>query len=182
MKIYWILALIGALALIVLLVLLELGVLKSPGASVQIPQITQIPQRLKSSLAAGEAGKLANVLKPADVYRLTQQGLVGKEALAQFVKSPLLHFEHTENPHSVGAYKYREEVALRVSALEALDRLAIKNPTEIQKILEEIAKIQQDPTLQFLVRISLEGIYSKRPGKLSRTMDEMIAEKKIIKK
>lgn len=183
MKITWFLALLGGILLLVLLILLELGILRSPFASQSegyrqktIPQAPVPPTPSAPTSPTSETEKGRREL----VYKLTQKGLVAKEELAKLVKSPVPQFENLDNPHSVGTYKYREEVALRVTALEALDKLARENPAEVQKLLEEIAEIQQDPTLKFLVRISLQGIYSNRPGKLSRTMDAMITEKEKL--
>ena len=186
MKITWFLALLGAFLLIALLVLLELGILKSPfaagGKSGSAAYSTPVASKFVNSLsptATTDSTKQPNSRRQA-LYKLTQQGLVAKNELTALVKTPIPVFEHLENPHSAGAHQQREEIALRVTALEALDKLSIENPAEIQQALEEIAKIQHEPTLKFLIGVSLEGIYNKRPGKLTRTMDAMIQEKEKL--
>ncbi|WP_413290546.1 hypothetical protein [Bdellovibrio sp. HCB337] len=184
MKFTWFFALLGALALIALLVLLELGILQSPFAETSAPTSAAIASATSSTADVDALAKAQPPVKDQarfqEVYTLTQQGFIAKEKLARIVKTPLPTFEQLDNPHSVGTYKLRDEIALRVTALEALDKLAVDHPQEIQKILEDIAKTQTEPTLKFLVRVSLDGIYAQRPGKLSRTIDAMITEKEEL--
>jgi hypothetical protein len=131
--------------------------------------------------AGQDSVKTAANSRQESVYKLTQQGFSAKNELATAnVKSPIPKFEHLQDPHSVGSYELKGEIALRVTALEALDKMASEHPQEIKKLLEEIADQQPEPTLQFLVRISLDGIYSNRPGKLKRTIDAMILEKEKL--
>jgi hypothetical protein len=69
----------------------------------------------------------------------------------------------------------RFDVSLRITALEAIDqRLASgeASASAINTILEK----QKHPTLLFFARISLEGLASGRPGKLTRFIDQAFSE------
>jgi hypothetical protein len=185
MKITWFLALLGAVLLISLLVLLELGIIQSPFVSLQTPEgsgtaVTGAQTLAPAALAGQDSVKTAANSRQESVYKLTQQGFSAKNELAKIIKTPIPKFENLNDPHSVGNYELKEEIALRVTALEALDKMASEHPQEIKKLLEEIADQQPEATLQFLVRISLDGINSNRPGKLKRTIDAMILEKEKL--
>lgn len=97
--------------------------------------------------------------------------------LAEIAGTEIPAFEHLENPHSTGTYRFRNELALRITALENLDLRLIKE-TEAKAYLINILQNQRNSTLQFLTQLSLDGIMNQKPGKLNRVIEAMLAEKK----
>jgi hypothetical protein len=68
----------------------------------------------------------------------------------------------------------RFDVSLRVTALEALDQRLVSGEVDASAI-QTVIKNQTHPTLLFFARISLEGVMSGRPGKLTRFIDKTLS-------
>ncbi|MFL5814625.1 MAG: hypothetical protein ACJ763_13705 [Bdellovibrionia bacterium] len=69
----------------------------------------------------------------------------------------------------------RFDVSLRITALEALDQRMASGEASASAITTVLKK-QTHPTLLFFARISLEGVTSGRPGKLTRFIDQAFSE------
>jgi hypothetical protein len=69
----------------------------------------------------------------------------------------------------------RLDVSLRITALEALDQRMASGEATSSAITTVLEK-QTHPTLLFFARISLEGVTSGRPGKLTRFIDRAFSE------
>jgi len=182
----------GIGAIVILVVIIVAGVGKNPSPAKSHALYRPLPNHTVVVASSGSAQKQALVAPRIEnqiprqqdldqrqkaLYEITQKGFSKRTELSQIAMSPLPKFENLDNPHSIGSYKHREEINLRITALEALDKLAIEHPQEMRRIIEEVAAKQQEPTLRLLIHISLDGIYTHRPGKLSRAIDAMIAEK-----
>lgn len=141
---------------------------------------------LKNNITSKEVEDLTTLVKNKDekgkyrqtaLYILTQiETSETTGALAEIAISTIPVFDNLNNPHSRSTYQHRAELALRMTALEALDQRSIKS-LDIQKQIQAIEVSQTNPTLKFLARLSLEGILSQRPGKLHRVTEAILAEK-----
>jgi hypothetical protein len=67
------------------------------------------------------------------------------------------------------------DVSLRITALEALDQRMASGEASTSAITT-VLHHQTHPTLLFFARISLEGMTSGRPGKLTRFIDKAFSE------
>ena len=119
-----------------------------------------------SSEAHGDERTLA-------VYLLSLAGMKARPALITIAQSALPQNINNLDPHSVEALQLEQESALRVSAITALDALAVQDPAKVQQDLEQILLKQKSSTLQSFVRISLQGIEQGRPGKLNRLQESL---------
>ena len=106
------------------------------------------------------------------LFQLTQLGPSAVCALQEVARSSVPDFDNQNNPEAVGAYQKKFEVSLRITALEALDKLAMSS-VDIGPALAEIRRHQKNSTILFLANVSLSGILAGRPGKLSRAIDYM---------
>ncbi|MGZ3773398.1 MAG: hypothetical protein ACXVCY_02865 [Pseudobdellovibrionaceae bacterium] len=141
---------------------------------VSVSNISEAPLSLKEQVLNTDVD---GVQRRQALYILTQsQSEEATHSLAEIAESQVPPFTGMENPHSQGAYQQNVEVALRVTALEALDRRS-PDHSEIYKLMQNIERNQKNPTLKFLAQISLGGYESHKPGKLHRVIDAVLAEK-----
>lgn len=112
----------------------------------------------------------------ASLFLLTQSGLAAAPILGEIAKSAIPLFAQSKDPHSIGALAKNYEVSLRITALEALDKLSVTS-TDVMSYLMDVSQTQKDPTLLFLTNISIAGIQGGKPGKLNRAIEAMIHEK-----
>lgn len=108
----------------------------------------------------------------ASVYLLTQGGPAASAALVAIAAAPVPAV--SEIPHTTGEAKGALERSLRITALEALDKMAERD-VSLRPRLESILKTQNDSTLMFLTQVSLAGLDEGRPGKLTRFIDRALA-------
>lgn len=102
-------------------------------------------------------------------------GTAATEALAEIAQTPVPAFENAGKPHSRESLAKSFEVSLRITALEALDQRTVTAPS-VASHLENIRRLQKDPTLSLLTQISLAGIAAGTPGKLNRAIQAMLRE------
>ena len=118
----------------------------------------------------------------AAIYILTMAGDHAMEQLAEVVTQPVHPFPQEQSVHSRGSLQKKYEVALRVRALEELDRLTVSSPPDVKKEtatrLSRIVAQQKQPTLQFLAQLSLQGVLEGHPGKLNRFEEKAFAQEK----
>jgi hypothetical protein len=128
----------------------------------------------------GKASMADRVLDPAipaaqrreELSRLTHEGALAIPQLAKIASAETPKFPNELAPHSVDESRAGFERGLRVTALEQLDHLGIRQPelkAEIEKVL---AAQRNDPMLSLLARVSLLGFQEGRPGKLSRFINK----------
>jgi hypothetical protein len=139
--------------------------------ALSVKESRELEQRVLDPSADGNERRTA-------LFILTRAGAPAIPALVAISRSAIPEFENSTDPHSLDSLRMKNEISLRVTAIEALDQQSISNP-DISAHLFEIAQIQKNPTLEFLVRISLAGIAEGRPGKLGRAIDAMIQEKSL---
>lgn len=108
--------------------------------------------------------------RSVSLYLLSLSGVKALPALTHFSAMALPEFSHLQDPHSEGSLNKNFEVSLRIAALEAIDRQASAES------LQQILKTQSDPTLKMLAQVSLAGIQSGKPEKLSRLIEAMVNE------
>lgn len=116
--------------------------------------------------------------RSVSLYLLSLSGVRALPALTHFSATALPEFSHLQDPHSADSSNKNFEVSLRIAALEAIDRqTSLQNEkTQVQASLQQILKTQNDPTLKMLVEVSLAGVRSGKPGKLSRFIQAMVNE------
>lgn len=107
------------------------------------------------------------------LHQLIVAGLPAAEALLTIARTPLPLTSQNPQPHSLHEMKVKFERSLRITALEALDKLAIDHP-QIAAKLSEVAAEQTDPMISFLAQVSVTGIQQGRPGKLVRMIDRVV--------
>lgn len=145
--------------------------IESKSQSFSLKQDHSLKAQVLDANANGETRQKA-------LYELTQlETATAALDLAEIAESDVPQFPNLHDPHSSGAYKYQTELALRVTALEALDQRSV-NSLEVSKLIQTVERNQKNPTLKFLAQISLSGLNSQRPGKLHRVIEAMLAEKK----
>lgn len=111
------------------------------------------------------------------VYDLTQMGAAALPSLAAIAAHPVVEAKN-QDPHSADQIKQSFEASLRVSAIEALDELAL-NPNNVQAVkaaMLAVLKTQKHRSLTLLAQLSLSGIESGQPGKVKRAIDAMVEE------
>lgn len=118
----------------------------------------------------------SNEKRQASIFILSHIGHVATDSLAEIIQTKIPELKNTHSPHSIDNSLHANEVALRITALEALDNLAIENP-EVRNNIENIIKNQKNPELNYLAQISLSGILTNRPGKIKRVINAMLAER-----
>ena len=167
---------------------------KTEDNSPQLPKINLQTLNSKNALKAVATDELqalqAKVLdsqqpaeqRSASLYLLSQYGVQAVTQLSAIAENRPLHFEQQDNSHSLGSYQREFEISLRITALEALDHIALNSPqepsaspTSMEKRLSKILSHQTEPSLRMLAQISLSGIESGRPGKLTRFIDQALA-------
>ena len=107
------------------------------------------------------------------LHQLVVAGPPAAEALLKVARTPLPLSSENPQPHSIHEMKVKFERSLRITALEALDKLAIDHPSVAAK-LPEVAADQTDPMISFLAQVSVAGIQQGRPGKLVRMIDKVV--------
>lgn len=107
------------------------------------------------------------------LHKLVAAGLPAAKQLIQVASSPLPEAAGEMRPHSAEEMRVKYERSLRITALEALDKLTPDNP-ELAEQMEQVALVQRDPMLQFLAQVSVSGIQQGRPGKLVRMIDKIV--------
>ena len=117
--------------------------------------------------------KLAPNSRRKLLHQLVVTGLPAAEALLIVARTPLPLSSASPQPHSIHEMKVKFERSLRITALEALDKLAIDHPGVAAK-LPEVAAEQTDPMISFLAQVSVAGIQQGRPGKLVRMIDKVV--------
>ncbi len=116
----------------------------------------------------------SNETRQKSVYALAHLGAPAIPALTAIATTPMTE-GRTSDPHSAKTYRFKEELGLRISAIEALDRLSAENP-EIKSSMQLVLKNQTDRTLTLLAQISLSGIESGHPGKVQRAVETLLKE------
>jgi hypothetical protein len=91
-------------------------------------------------------------------------------ALAEIASHPLPEVPGSETFRSAGYARLKFERALRMTALEALDRMAVQG-LAVRKQLQHILKVQRDPTLSFLAQTTLTGVEEGHPGSLEHLIE-----------
>lgn len=114
--------------------------------------------------------------RQASIFILSHIGNIAADSLAEIIQTEIPNLKNAHSPHTIDNSLHANEISLRISALEALDNLAIDNPTVKNKI-ENIIKNQKNPELNYLAQISLSGILTNRPGKIKRVINAMLAER-----
>lgn len=144
-------------------------------------------QRQADSFSNKDLQSLENILlssqatqdeRSVSLYLLSLSGAKALPALTHFSVTALPEFSHLQDPHSAGSLNKSFEMSLRIATLEAIDHLSeAKNTTsQVQTSLQQILKTQNDPTLKMLAEVSLAGIQSGKPQKLSRLIQAMVNE------
>lgn len=116
----------------------------------------------------------SNEVRQKAVYALSHLGAQAIPALTVIATTPMTE-ARTSDPHSAATYKFKEEVGLRITAIEALDRLSAENP-EVKSSMQLVLQNQSDRTLTLLAQISLSGIESGHPGKVQRAIQTLLKE------
>jgi hypothetical protein len=119
--------------------------------------------------------KLSGEQRHQNLLLLIQSGPQALGALAQVVSAPLPPFENLGNPHSLGYLQRRFEIGLRINALEAIDQQLDRTPAA-KDSLNQLARLNLDPTLRFLTQVSLIGMAQGKPGKLHRFINSLMGE------
>ncbi|GEM_PF-5677109 len=150
-------------------------------------EVRQLSKNLKkaelSELSAVALNEETNAnRRNAAIFILIMAGDHAMEQLAEVVTQPVHPFPEEQFEHSRGSLQKKYEVALRVRALEELDRLTMSSPPDVKKEtvtrLSRIVAQQNQPTLQFLAQLSLQGVREGRPGKLNRFEEKAFTQGK----
>lgn len=107
------------------------------------------------------------------LHKLVAAGLPAAKQLIEVASSPLPEAAGEMRPHSAQEMRVKYERSLRITALEALDKLTPDNPG-LSEQMQNVALVQRDPMLQFLAQVSVSGIQQGRPGKLVRMIDKIV--------
>ncbi|MBO9667379.1 MAG: hypothetical protein J7501_11270 [Bdellovibrio sp.] len=110
---------------------------------------------------------LEGIRRRASMFLLTKIGAPAIQEIGAIALAPLAPTQNSMTKEF--------EVSLRITALETLD-LMPAHSREVLNIMKKSLTTQKDPTLNLLARISISGIESGKPGKLSRAMDAMIKQ------
>lgn len=135
-------------------------------------ELSKLAQLVTDSTAPQETRKKA-------LYDLTQQGAAALTALSVVANSPVPE-ALSQDPHSADQIKQSFEASLRVTAIEALDEIAV-DPTHTDAVKASmlgVLKSQKHRSLTLLAQISLSGIESGRPGKVKRAIEALVKEQK----
>ena len=112
-------------------------------------------------------------VRNAAVFILSEAGAGAVPALTKVASTK---FDNRPGaPHSVQESKREDEVALRITALEALDTFGSQG-TDIRRSLQKVLLNQDNETLQLLARVALTGLDQGRPGKLFRFIEASLEE------
>jgi len=121
----------------------------------------------------------AQSFRRVSLYLLSRSGSGALPLLAGFLREPLpaapLPAVESVDLHAHGNPARGFELALRVTALEALDRST--DTRAVEKLLQGVLLQQSDPSLQFMARVALSGIASGKPHRLGRMIDRMLEER-----
>lgn len=155
----------------------------SPASTPSDASLAPAPQNAPPNKSAENLARVATDASQAQearrkaVYDLTQMGAAALASLAVIAADPVIEVKN-QNPHSADQIKQSFEASLRVSAIEALDELAL-NPNNVEAVkaaMFEVLKTQKHRSLTLLAQLSLSGIESGHPGKVKRAIDAMIQE------
>jgi hypothetical protein len=116
-----------------------------------------------------------NANRSVSMYLLAHAGLGTAGVLSEFINTSV-PAPKLEDPHSLESQQYAYETTLKITALEALDKLSLENEFLVAPLLENIAASNPDSTLRLYADIALSGIETGRPNKLSRYIDETLKE------
>lgn len=116
----------------------------------------------------------SNEVRQTALYALAQLGDAAVPALTNIATSKVPE-SGPSDPHAAPTYQLKEEVGLRVSAIEALDRLSISN-SHIKASMQKVLETQTHRTLTLLAQISISGIESGHPGKAQRAIETLVKE------
>lgn len=150
----------------------------SPSPAVSIQSLAQAksnpPSQTSSKTNASSVNVVSQILSkstPAEerreaLYQLTQtHSDAATQSLIEIASSNVDARDESS----------RFDVSLRITALEAIDQRMASGEARVSAITEVLQK-QTHPTLLFFARISLEGVTSGRPGKLTRFIDKAFSE------
>ena len=109
----------------------------------------------------------------AAVYIL---GKAGREAIPALSKIAAAPFDQKSYPpHTIQRSNQSSEFALRSSALESLDRLAVDGE-DVAGSFAGVLEAKTSPQLALMAQLALMGIREGRPGKLTRFIDKAFDE------
>ncbi|WP_413560543.1 hypothetical protein [Bdellovibrio sp. HCB209] len=161
---------------------------KSIVTSLSHPDLALTPEQLDvSKITPAERQQLKNAVlsqkvdgstRRASLFLLTKMGSTAIPELGAVATTPVPVYANSNNPHSVARQAQDMEISLRITSLEALDKLAVQSKN-ILPIMQQAAALQSDRSLVLLARISISGMLSGKPGRLSRAMDAMMDEKNL---
>ncbi len=150
-------------------------------------EVSTLAHRLKKA----ELSELASVTldeaidgnrRDAALLILTSARENALEQLMDVAAHPMHAFLDEATAHSRGAFQKKFEVSLRVRALEELDRLSTSDSPAIKaesaNLIARVVAQQNQPTVQFLAQMSLQGVRTERPGKLKRFIDQIFSGEK----
>ena len=110
-----------------------------------------------------------------ELTTLIAQGPGVVRELGVIAAAPISNFALKGNPHSQDTIHDRFEKSLRVTAIEALDKLGTRG-VDVREKLENVRDSHRDTELVFLANLALAGIAEGRPGKVSRFIDQVFNE------
>lgn len=127
-----------------------------------------LPAQAKTGKPVPKAEFIMNLEESANdreeaMYQLTQKGMAALPELKKVLANPL----------PADPTRHEFEVSLRITALEALDELSMQG-ADIAEALQGALATYDEPSIQTLAMVGLQGLEENRPGKINRFIDKMV--------
>jgi hypothetical protein len=149
----------------------------TPAAVAPLPTSTEGIAPTPAPTPAEKSDSAAAVTKVLDA---TASGGERRLALHQLVvrginaRDDLTIIAASSWPDTDSHKQMKFERGLRITAIEALDKMAATDGAGTTPYLHQVLSQQKDPSLKMLAQVSLTGVAEGKPGKLSRFIDKML--------